>query len=132
MEITGWTIYWITRLDGMKIAFAVTAIAGAIAAFILFMDRGITNQVYADSADRPWAKRELDRVAGHLGVARRLVLATALAVVGLVATPTTKEMCAVLVIPAVANSENVQVLGGDIATLAREWAEELGPSEVGQ
>ena len=44
--------------------------------------------------------------------------------------PTTKEMCAIIAIPAIANSETVQGLGNDIVGLAREWIIELKPNKT--
>ena len=44
--------------------------------------------------------------------------------------PTTKEMCAIIVIPKIANSEPVQEIGSGIVDLAREWINEIRPSNV--
>ena len=44
--------------------------------------------------------------------------------------PTTKEMAAIVVIPAVANSESVRGLGEGIVNLAKDWMKELSPSRV--
>ncbi len=42
-------------------------------------------------------------------------------------TPTTKEMAAIIVIPAIVNNQDIKELGGEIPKLAREWLEEFRP-----
>ena len=44
--------------------------------------------------------------------------------------PTTKEMAAIYVIPKIANNENVQEIGSELASLAKEWLKELHPTNV--
>lgn len=44
-------------------------------------------------------------------------------------TPSTKEMCAIKVIPVIANNEGVQELPNKVVELANEWMEELKPKK---
>ena len=44
--------------------------------------------------------------------------------------PTTKEMAAIYVIPKIANNENVQEIGSEMITLAKEWLKELHPTNM--
>lgn len=44
--------------------------------------------------------------------------------------PTTEEMCAIAVIPKIANSESVQDVGQSIVELAKDWMAELKPKTV--
>lgn len=43
--------------------------------------------------------------------------------------PTTKEYCAIKVIPAIANNQQVQELPNKVIELANEWMEELKPKK---
>lgn len=43
--------------------------------------------------------------------------------------PSTKEMCAILIVPAIANNEKAQNLGNEIYDLAVEWLKEIKPGK---
>ena len=112
MEITESTIYWITRLDGLRIAVGVFLAAlflfGAIWLIVSFADN------------------ELDTIKKH----RWKLLVPIIFLTGLlVFIPTTKEMCAIKVIPLVVNDETVREIPKDIADLAHEWLDELRPKK---
>ena len=47
----------------------------------------------------------------------------------LIFIPTTKEMCAIKIIPRVVNNEKVQELPEKFVELANEWVEELKPKQ---
>jgi len=127
MDITPWTVYWITRLDAIFNVAVLAAIVGLVtAAFLLVLATTTENErVYESFGETKEGKL---RLAKKL---RRYALpALAAGFLGAVAatlTPTTKEACAILAIPAIANSEDVQGLGADLVGLAREWLEELRP-----
>ena len=116
--ITESMVYWITRLDGLKISIAglgaaLTTVFGV--ALIFFC-----------------VKRFVDEVEE----ATVLVIATAvlsflsaLLLFSSVFIPTTKEMCAIKVIPIVANDRQIQELPRGIVRLADEWMEELIPEK---
>lgn len=44
------------------------------------------------------------------------------------AIPTNKEMAAIIVVPAVANSEPLNEMAGNIVELANAWLKELAPA----
>ncbi len=77
-----------------------------------------------------------ERSAGAAYLARRaarafkLALFVSLASTALhVVTPTTREACAILLIPKIANNEDVQGVAVEVRDLAREWIKALGPKE---
>ena len=115
MEITESTIYWITRLDGINVALgvllAVTTVMGSLVCLI-------------GSLEEEWA---FIRRFAPKAVAITLVLTLALVFI-----PTTKEICAIKVIPVIVNDDSVQKIPGDIAELAHEWLEELRPVRKGK
>lgn len=112
MQVTAWDIYWITRLDSIKAALVVAFILAAVLVLLLTVS----------SDGECWTIRHL----------RRWMIAGLLAfTVAVTFTPTTKEMVAIKVIPAIAANEDVQALPAEFVKLAREWMEELKP-ERGQ
>lgn len=109
--ISPWTVYWVTRLDSIQLALAflagITASVGTVYAYCNFLDlRRRPRKVWA------------------------IVALFVFLTVGAMLTPSTKEACAIYLIPKIANSESVQEIGGDIETLAKEWLEELRPKKA--
>lgn len=45
-------------------------------------------------------------------------------------TPSSKTLCAMYVIPAVANSQSIQEIGSEIINLSKEWLKELSPKNI--
>lgn len=109
--VTAADIYWLTRLDALN---TVLAVASAVTLFV-----GICVSAIGASEDEPKVMR-----LGLCSLAFAALCGLALAFV-----PTTKEMCAILVIPKIANSQEVQGLGSEVVTLAREWLNELRPAK---
>ena len=107
--ISPWTVYLISRLDPISAACTWISIVclSSCALYLMFgfLDNG-----------------EVPRV--HRGLWALIVFAG----LGCMFIPTTKEACAIYLIPKIANNESVQEIGIDIKTLAREWLEELRPA----
>lgn len=118
--ITESTIYWITRLDGLKdgcIGVGVTfTILFIITAFFSCMIR-------FDEEDKKATKYI---VISFLGIifAISCIFAN-------VFIPTTKQMCAIKALPLVLNSKDVQEIPEKVLDLANEWMDELRPIKGG-
>lgn len=111
--ISGWTIYWVTRMDAVGNLLLVLAVS--------FFALGVLAITTSDVCDA--AKEEArDRLAAKL-----ILLSVVLAVLTAL-TPSTKEVAAILVLPRIANSAEMQQLGGEVLGLAHEWLEELKPA----
>ncbi len=117
--ISPWTIYWITRLDavgnllGACATVLLTVAAFCIAARIVeHINRG--NE--GTGATIPDALYSLMKrcSAGCLA-------AGMLCVVGAVLTPTTKQMAAIYLIPAIANNEQIQAEASELYDLAKDY-----------
>jgi hypothetical protein len=112
--VTSWDIYWLTRFDGILGAFTRLCLVGVIGIAVsisIFVDTDV-------KAALRWVKRSL--------------MLLAIAAIGCVFTPSTKEMAAILVIPKIANSDTAKELAGlgiDIVGLAKVWVEELKPKD---
>lgn len=119
MNITPETIYWITRLDGI-LEFLKFAIFALVTLSIIFIIITVVRLVDEDANLPVLPKSYLAIVLSLLTFAS---VANAL-------IPTTKEMCAIIAIPAIANSETVNGLGKDIVGLAKEWIVELKPNKT--
>lgn len=131
MEITPWTIYWITRLDSLAAIFLALLIIASVTTAFLAVDVSINRSVYGEYAGQPddhYGKIKLNSAKSSARLARRIFAPLALASgLAFALTPSTKEACAIVAIPAIANGEATHEIAGDIVTLAREWLEELRP-----
>ena len=111
--ISAWDVYWITRLDNLSVAFvSMAALCGVVVLFGLLF-----SFLELDDEDRRGPLRKIFWVA----------IFGAAMVAGVILTPSTKEMCAIIVLPRVINNQDVQALGADLPKLARSWLEELMP-----
>lgn len=109
--IDSWTVYWITRLDGIN----AVAVLGII---FLSVTSTVLTMLWIGEGDR-------SARLGTLVSVPLLLLCTAVAVF----VPTTKEACAIYMIPKIANNEDVQGVAVEVRDLAREWIKALGPKE---
>ena len=117
--ITPWQIYWITRLDSLSGLFAFCCAASV--AFIILLS------VVAIAAEyEEWYADYIKAFKGRLikGVVSLMFFGLSLAL-----TPTTKEAIAIMVIPRIANNEDLQGLGKDVIDTAREWLQEIRPKK---
>ena len=115
--ITESTLYWITRLDNFNIMFSAMLVIFAFAALISMLIMVDNN---AREEERCFAKR----IFAFLAIPLFFV-----SVLGLIFVPTTKEMCAIKVIPAIVQNEKIQGLGEKALTLTEAWLDELKPSK---
>lgn len=116
--ITESTIYWITRLTGINI--------GLILFGVLFGAFGIICTIawhvdWMDNRQREIFRKHVKHpvLIGVLGV---VLLVSAIFV------PTTKQACAILIIPKIVNNEQLQEIPQKLLGLADEWVDELSPN----
>lgn len=112
MILTAWDIYWVTRLDEISIVLSLFVEGGfAACGFSMFA-------YFVAQGKFIWFKT----FAAHL--------APVLIVVAIVNAfiPNTKQAAAMIVLPAIVNSEAVQQIPSELTTLAREWLQELRPA----
>ena len=125
--ITGWEIYWFTRLDPLRGLTGMTAVMGLILSVLMFLLYPAFCDIFEHDDEK--RKKSLTWTA-RLQVA--VFSATVLCAFAHALMPTTKEMAAIKVIPMIANSESMQKLGdvGDnMLDLANEWLRELKPKK---
>jgi len=118
--ITESTIYWVTRLDNIKIALGFITILPCVLAAIWFM---VALMVYT-FPDYDSQKQEAKE---HIRKALPTLIVFFVFAIGNIFIPSTKEMCAIKIIPRIVNNEQVQELPNKIVELANEWIEELKP-----
>lgn len=116
--ITPAQVYWIARMDNISKAFQLVLIFSIIGSLGLLVAI-LINKV----------EREHENVEMLLPIAKRAIITTLLALIGMILTPTTKELCTVLLIPTIANNENAQGIGAEFYDLAKEWMQELKPTK---
>ena len=140
--ITPSMVYWMTRCDsvrkfflhndGMGILVALL-LAAAFVAFLpaMFAGHG-PYDLFSGSSDEEYEKKKkaclkISKVSFYLA-SLLIVLIFVFNVIGSF-VPTTKEMCAIAVIPRIANSQSVQEIGQGIVDLAKDWLDELRPDK---
>ena len=121
----GWTIYWITRCDGIREILAGVGAVGlvlvggmVIATFV----RGLSDDDASTEARN--FRAAYPRLMKILCVA---VMVCGVAVIAKALVPTTKEMCAIIVLPALAQNKDAQEIGREVVDLAKDWLRELRP-----
>ena len=111
MEITALDVYWVTRLDSIKAALHVIIVCFGLvgASGLLF---------YAMSSEK---------VAGRFAAC--CLPAAAVLLLAQSFIPSTRAAAAMVVLPAIVNSEAVQTLPAELTALAKEWMQELRPAK---
>jgi hypothetical protein len=130
MELTELDIYLITRCSYVKGFFFIFGILFLSCLIIAVIVRG----VYCDNG--PYGKKDEKIIANAKEIFAKklkkyifLSLFPTLLFVTACFIPTTKEMCAIKIIPIIANNEQVQDMPNKIVELANSWMEELKPSK---
>lgn len=113
MEVSAWTIYWITRCDAICLVATILVRASAVIALFWIPACIDLN-----------CKPKTIAVGGIMHVSMFL-LSLGVAVF----VPSTKQAAAILVIPKIANSQEVKDIGTGIVELAKEWIVELKPNK---
>lgn len=128
---SGSQVYWLTRLDGIGVLLTTLAIISAVAVGMTVLASFIAMDfVNIDLAYDHSRKMGEKKQAAWLATRKRAVRWVAAPLIlgaASVFVPTTKEAAAILVLPAVANSQDVQAMSKDIVQLAREWIDEARP-----
>jgi len=115
--ISEWDVYWITRLDYIQGFFIGLSIFVGMAAVIMLVIGIFNNGLDEDKSVKGFKEF------------KKLIPATFLCILGACMTPDTKEYAAIKIIPAVANSEDIQSLGKELVDLSKEWLTELRPAK---
>lgn len=115
MNITPWTIYWITRLD--EIGCVLTVLAFFVGFYVLFM---LMSTIGFPNDEPQWKKERAKYFFYGVTVFFALLFGNAL-------IPSTKDMAAIIVIPKIVNNKQVAELPSKIVDLATDWLDHLKP-----
>lgn len=108
--ITSTDIYWITRLDKFSSVATVFACILSVLSVVIFC-----------------ASHDSDFKAPPKWLLPFTLCGAMFCIFASMMIPTTKEAIAILVIPKIANNEDIQGIGSDLVKVAKEWVEELKP-----
>ena len=115
MTLTAWDIYWVTRLDEISILLTLVCIACCFA--LLWVSFMIIPPIGGSEA-------ALVKRVGRVALLVLVITAMCNSFI-----PNAKQAAAMIVLPAIVNSEAVQELPSELTTLAREWLQELRPKK---
>lgn len=124
MEITESMVYWITRLDAIKAVTEGIGVAGVVVMtlFVPLISAAAADLGVIDGEVAPTVKKVCKK-------ALPLWIVCLFLAIGSIFIPTTKEMCAIKVLPLIVNHADMRGLPKDISELAHEWLEELKPKK---
>lgn len=139
--ITQTMMYWITRLDGLRDflhGFDVMTTVLFIVAFLCAIITSIICIAMVGDSYRPMAEtvktddyklvkciRTLScKIAFYILLPINVLLSLAYAL-----TPSTKEFCAIKIVPAIINNAKVQEFGDELYRLGVDWLKELRPQD---
>ena len=108
--ITGWDIYWITRLDDIRHVLLGVTLFSALALFIIFVLCAAGNMV---------------NQKGQWVVISFIILIFSCGVITRTFIPTTKQMAMIKVVPAIVNNETIQAECKEFYNLAKDGLKEL-------
>lgn len=126
------TIYWITRMDYLHGLIWSVALIVTILCLIWLVVSAICHAVNHSEATHGYRRNEelLPISRKSLKYSIWSFVASWIFIFAACFIPTTKQLCAVLVIPAIANNQEVQQLPDKIVKVANEWIDELRPSKL--
>ncbi len=113
MTLTAWNIYWITRFDSIQAVLRILALACGVFGFVGLLGYALSEGTL--------------KVAGTF--AKWLLPTTAAMLLVAAFVPSTRSAAAMVVLPAIVNSEVVQQIPTELTTLVREWLQELHPDK---
>jgi hypothetical protein len=129
--ITQGMLYWITRLDHIRTALMIPAFMLLVVGIVypIFRFLWFTYLLDTDHSDEDidHSDEDIEKAKNRFLKSLRVSIAATLIWIPLALIPTTKEYAAIVIVPKVANSEDVQGLGTGLVDLANEWFEELKP-----
>lgn len=127
-QISQSSIYWITRCSSISNTLITLSIVFGIISFIFLL------MILCTFDDNTWyrgaERKETIKLRSKTYYIFRITCPMFfIFVLGNTFVPTTQEMIAITVIPRIANNENIQGLGDDFITTARDWLKELAPKK---
>lgn len=122
--ITSGQMYWLTRLDPLLALLLTLGILSIVAIALL----GVVGAAMRD-LDSSTSVTHEQGMRLHRKIPGVIILGVVIFTVRAF-IPSTKEMAAIVVIPAVANSEKVQYVGDRLYNLAVDWLDALKPEKL--
>lgn len=127
-HITQSSIYWITRLDHINSALITFLVISSFITVIGVIGFLVNKADLMQYADGNYTNREAKVYAK---IFKRIFQVSipvfVLCLAGVLFVPTTKEVCAIKIIPALVNNQQIQGVGTDVLQLAQDWINELKP-----
>lgn len=120
--ITEQEMYWLTRLDYLH---AITLTSGVIILIVIGI-LGLLTAMYVFDSQSSLSRNERKWVISLVLIS----IVGFMFVIGSCFIPTTREMCAIKVVPLIVNNERVQQIPDKVLDLANEWLNEFKPGKI--
>lgn len=118
MNISPWTIYWVMQLDSIGNALSVLFVMLLLIVIMSFFLGVMFKANPIDEEQEEWGKFLISAV-------KKIAPVTLILFLILTFVPDTKTVAAMIVIPAIANNENIQGESVEIYNLAKEAMREM-------
>src|SRR5690606_37769141 len=125
-----WDIYWVMQLDSIGVLLFLIALVSGIATLVLL----VWAAMHAEEDRYSWNEGKTEeRIAFRVQLLRWAKQAGGVSAVMIIAAsvvPSTKTAAAMIVLPAVANSETVQREAGELYGIAKDALRELAKPDA--
>ena len=123
--ISGWTIYWITRLDSIVDLMNKISVFLMISLGILFVLVLLLASIGMSEASKD-ALKSSQCLFKHLIITLLIVCP-----VFIIRTfiPSSKDVAAIVIIPLIINNEKIQQIPNEVMDLGLEWLKDLKPTK---
>ncbi len=118
--MTGWQMYWLCRLDGIKEVVGVFVFVLSLAATVLLIFYYITK--YCGDIDGDEEAKNINKLLKRPLKIVPVILAFLMLICLFV--PNTKQMAAIIVVPKIVNNEKAQQIPENLLELCNEWTKQ--------
>ena len=126
--ITPTQMYWLVKLDDLRHVLKCITWLPIVLAVVIGVMAFATFMMTFDAKSETRKEATGDIASLMVWFVFMLLIVVALQVVAAF-MPSTRQMAAIIVVPKIANSEQVQTVGNKLYDLAVEWMDELKPSK---
>lgn len=111
--MTGWQVYWLFQLDSIRVLFFVLSIISLAAFLVISFIAQICAGVSKDYMELSSSKKEVAMAAKFVNKTPWIIGGILFFISITAFLPDTKTMAAIYILPKIASSENIEMVGKD-------------------